>query len=456
MTETHHDPAAELTNDPLPQEPMTELGHAHRFVEVFEHQVRYVPSWKKWLVWDGTRWEQDTTNRPTRWMAAIARTVTAHAIASGDKSATQGAKRLESRSSVAGALALASAQQQLVVDYRVLDADPFLLNCRNGTLDLRTDELRPHDPADLLTKVAGAAYEPDAKSAEFDRFLSEIQPSEEMQQYVACLLGHALEGRQVTHILPIFVGPGANGKTTLINQVKLALGEYAGEAAPGLLIARHFDQHPTEVADLHGLRLVTLQETDRNRNLAEATVKRLTGGDRVKARRMGQDFWEFVPSHTFVMVTNHKPIVQGTDEGIWRRLQIVPFSVRITKEDEALPDRLALDAEATLAWLVDGYRSWKADGLVQPAAVVTATEEYRKESDVLGRFLSERCEQVLTDETRSAILYHAFEDWCDSNGERPGTQMAFSTELTNRGYDKKHTRHGKVWKGLRLVDGDEV
>ena len=280
------------------------------------------------------------------------------------------AKRGESSSAIAGALTLASTEAAIVVDHADLDGDPFLLNCRNGTLDLRTGELRGHDPADLLTKIAGADYRPDADGPEFTRFLADIQPSADMRHYLSRLLGHTLEGRQVEHVLPILVGTGANGKSTLLDVVNLALGDYGGEAAPGLLTAKTFDAHPTEIADLFGLRLAVLQETDSGRRLAEGTVKRLTGGDRIKARRMRENFWEFAPSHSFVLATNHKPIVAGTDEGIWRRLRVVPFDVVIPKPDRdlQLPARLALEADAVLAWLVDGYRQWHANGLDEPDA----------------------------------------------------------------------------------------
>ena len=212
-----------------------------------------------------------------------------------------------------------------------------------GSLDLRTGELAQHNPGLLLTKMTGAPYHPDATGPAFAKFLQRVQPDPDMRAYLARLLGHALEGRVVSHILPIFHGEGGNGKGTLINHAVLpALGDYADAADADLLTARTFDAHPTGVADLCGLRLAVLHETDAGRHLAEGTVKRLTGGDRLKARRMREDFWSFDPSHTFVMLTNHRPIVTGTDEGIWRRLRLVPWEVVIpaADRDEELPDTL--------------------------------------------------------------------------------------------------------------------
>jgi putative DNA primase/helicase len=274
------------------------------------------------------------------------------------------ARRAESAASVRGALTLASTESSIVVTPDDLDADPFLLNCTNGTLDLRTGELRPHDPADLLTKMTGAPYQPGAAAPEFTKFLEKVQPEQEMRAYLARLLGHGLEGRVVEHVLGIFHGVGRNGKGTLIGAVKSALGDYADAADPDLLTARTFDAHPTSTADLYGLRLAILHETDKGRHLAEATVKRLTGGDRLKARRMREDFWSFDPSHTFLMLTNHKPLISGTDEAIWARLRLVPWNVVIPADerDLTLADKLALELGAVLDFLVTGYQDWRPAG----------------------------------------------------------------------------------------------
>jgi putative DNA primase/helicase len=447
--------------DPMPTEPRTELGYAHRLAHVYGDRLRYVPAWRRWLIWDGKRWEHDTTGQAQRWMKAIARRVTADALAIKDsqqrKMMVNLARRGESSAGVNGALTLAGTEQGIVVTPDGLDANPWLLNCTNGTLDLHTGELRPHNPADLLTKMTGAAFRPGAAGPEFARFLARVQPDPAMRDYLARLLGHALEGRQVEHIMGILWGAGANGKGTLIGAVDRALGDYSDAADPELLTARTFDAHPTGVADLFGLRLAILHESDHGRRLAEGTVKRLTGGDRVKARRMREDFWSFDPSHTFVMLTNHKPLVSGTDEGIWRRLRLVPFDVVVppAERDEELPAKLGLELEAVLAWLVAGYTDWRGRGLADPEQVTKATGSYRAESDALTRFLDQRCLTGPHFRASSAELFAAWSKWCAGEGEPPGTQTAFSTSLVNRGFDKKPTNAGKVWKGLGLAAGDE-
>ena len=340
-----------------------------------------------------------------------------------------------------------------------LDADPFLLNCANGTLDLRTGKLRDHDPADLLTKMTGAAYRPGTAGPEFTKFLERVQPQEDMRAYLARLLGHALEGRVISHILPIFHGEGSNGKSTLTSVVLAALGEYADAADPELLTARDFGAHPTGTADLFGLRLAVLHESDHGRRLAEGTVKRLTGGERIKARRMREDFWHFDPSHTFLMLTNHKPLVGGTDEGIWRRLRLVPWDVVIPgdERDEHLGDRLALELDAGLAWLVGGYQQWRDLGdLGDPEAVTKATAEYRAESDALARFIAQRCLTGPHFAAGSSELFTAWCAWCAAEGEEHGTQTAFARDLQNRGLDKYKDGHGRMrWKGIGLAADED-
>lgn len=449
-------------SDPLPGEPWTELGYANRFVHVFADRVRYVSQWRRWLVWDGARWAKDDTGQAQRWMKAIARIM--HATAEAEQSADtrrellRQARRGESSPGVSGALKLASTHERIAITATELDADPFLLNCVNGVLDLRTGTLSAHDPALLLTKVTGTEYRPGADGPEFSEFLARIQPDEEMRGYLARLLGHSLAGQVKVHVLPILFGAGANGKGTLINAVLAALGDYGDAADPELLVARTFDAHPTSVADLHGMRLAVLHESDKGRRLAEGTVKRLTGGDRLKARRMREDFWHFDPSHTFVMLTNHKPIVSGTDEGIWRRLRLVPFDVVIptAERDEQLGDRLALELPAVLSWLVGGYTAWHENehGLDEPSAVTEATADYRAQSDVLARFLDERCLTGKHFHVRSGELYAAWREWCAESGEESGSQKAFSTELTNRGFDKHDDRRGAVWRGIGLSADD--
>jgi putative DNA primase/helicase len=448
--------------DPDPDEPKSELGYARRLILVYGDRLRYVPAWRRWLVWDGKRWAHDTTGQAARWMKSIARLVTSDVLAIEEEkerlAAVNLARRGESSAGVSGALALAGTEPEVVATPDDLDADPFLLNCANGVVDLRTGELGPHDPNLLLTKMTGASYVTDEPPGEqFPLFLERVQPEPEMRDFLGRLLGHALEGRVVAHILPIMFGAGANGKSTFLEAVAAALGDYAAPADPELLTAKSFDAHPTNVADLYGLRLAILHESDAGRRLAEGTVKRLTGGDRIKARRMREDFWSFDPSHTFVMATNHRPLVTGTDEGIWRRLRLVPWDVVIPAEerDEELADKLSLELDVILSWLIAGYRDWKEHGLGEPGTVLKATKDFRDQSDVLGRFITDRCLTGQHYHAGSTDLFTAWSKWCAAEGQDPGTQTAFATDLQNKGFDN-YTLHGRRrWRGIGLAAEDE-
>jgi putative DNA primase/helicase len=455
-------PDAVVPGDPMPGEPWTELGYAKRLVRAYGGRLRYVPAWRRWLVWDGQRWDRDESGQAARWMKTIARQITAGTQAIPDpaerEAAYRQARKGEAAHAIAGALTLAGTEHPVVAVPASFDPDPFLLNCPNGTLDLRTMGLRRHDPADLITKVTRAACRPAADGPEWAKFLDRVQPDPDMRGYLARLTGHALEGRVTEHLLPIHHGDGANGKSTFFDAVLAALGDYAAPADPELLTARTFGAHPTGAADLFGLRLAVLHESDRGRYLAEGTVKRLTGGDQVKARRMREDFWSFTPSHTFAMLTNHKPTVSGTDEGIWRRLRLIPWTVVIpgAEQDEQLGDRLALELDAVLAWLLAGYAEWRARGLADPDTVTAATGAYRTESDALARFIADRCLAGPHFTAAASDLFAAWCDWCGTEGEDHGTQTAFGRALTNHGFDSSRDSltGRKRWKGLGLADDD--
>ena len=449
-------PVVKISGQQRP-EPLTELGFARRLVDKHGDELRYVVPWNRWLIWDGTRWAPDADGHVQRCMKVIAREVhTALIRGNAAPDMIRAAKRAESSSGVKGALILAATEPEIAITPDRLDAHPYLLNCRNGVVDLQTGELLAHDPALLLTKMAGAPYEPDADGTTFTRFLERIQPSEEMRLFIRRLLGLALEGTVTAHILPIFYGDGANGKSTLTDAVMTALGDYADAADPDLLRARTFDAHPTGVADLFGLRLALLHESDAGHRLAEGTVKRLTGGDRLKARRMREDFWSFDPSHTFVMLTNHKPGVSGTDEGIWRRLRLVPFEVIIPgpERDEDLGGKLADEAGAILAWLVAGCLDWRKNGLAEPGKVTEATQAYRAESDPLGRFISERCLCMPAMRAGSTELFKAFERWCAAEREDPGTPTAFGNAMKAKGFESRKSNGRMLWHGIVLADDD--
>ncbi|MEU0150898.1 DNA primase family protein [Micromonospora fulviviridis] len=431
---------------------------AERLVAAYGDRLRYAHG-LGWHIWDGARWAPDRDGAPQRAVWAVLR----HALINEVPYLTEPARsqlvadvrRCETAAGVDGVLRIAANLRPVAVAAVQLDADPWLFNLPNGTLDLRTGELRAHDPADLITRVAGCGYEPHAAGPVFDRFLAEVLPDPDVRAFVQRLLGSAMFGQVRDHVLPILTGTGCNGKSTLVELVRDVFGDYGIAAEPELLVERR-GAHPTGQADLLGIRLATTTETDEGRRLAAATVKRLTGGDKIRARRMARDFFEFRPSHTIIMVTNDLPKVQGDDPAIWRRIMVVPFDVVITAVDPELPDRLRLEMPAVLAWLLDGYRAWQAaGGLRPPATVLGTTQAYREASDPIGRFLEGRTRSAPGALVPARTMYNAWVAWCQANGEQAGSEVSFAAYMGRRGITKQRTRSGNKYVGVELRDEED-
>lgn len=443
------------------EDDLTDAGLALRVAAEHGHRLRYVGEWKRWLTWDGRRWQHDVTGAVSRAVVNVGRTLQREAAGEPDKNRRfalhRAGEHCRSARGVRDVTTLLATVTGVVIRFADLDADPDLLNVENGTLDLRTGSLRPHDPGDHLTKVAGAAYEP-GEPGLFSTFLERVQPDPGMRDFLGRLLGHALEGRVTEHLLPIFYGEGANGKSVLGSVVMGALGDYAITAEPGLLLERG-EVHATGLADLAGRRLAITHEVDAGRHLAEATVKRLTGGDRIKARRMREDWWEFDPSHAVLMLTNHRPLVAGDDAAIWRRLRVVPWDVIVPGEeqDPRLSERLREEALAeVLRWLVAGHRAWQERGLAEPEQVQTATAAYRTESDHLARFMDERCMVGQQYSVGASDLFVAWQHWSQTQGVEAGSQTAFGKSLAKRGIESRTVSGGRkqrVGLGLLAVGG---
>ena len=434
-----------------------QLRMAERLVHRTQNELRYVHG-VGWHVWDGTRWARDLNGTAMRLAVATVRAAYADLpdlAEDAQKALFRDIRKCESAAGLDGVLKIAGAMLPLSVSVDQLDADPYLFNTANGTLDLRSGVVRPHDPDDLLTKVAGCGYDPGATSELFDRFLSEILPEQEVRAFVGRLFGHGLVGQVVEHLLPIFTGTGANGKSTLVELVMKVFGDYAIAAEPDLLVDRGA-VHTTGQADLLGVRLAVCSETDAGRRLAAATVKRLTGGDKIRARRMRQDNIEFDASHSVFMVTNHKPQVAGDDPALWRRLRIVPFDVTIAEPDSGLPQRLALELPAVLAWIVRGHADWHAHGLGEPAAVLSATDAYKAYSDAFGRFLDERTITSTYATAKARELFGAWSAWCHSNGEEAGTEKVIAGALAARGIAKVKRNGTMTYLGLGLAADEET
>ena len=437
--------------------PRTDLGNGERFVAMHGDAVRYVPEWGKWLIWNGRYWEEDTGCQIARLAKQATKAIYREAeFAKDDEERDEilkWAKSSQSRSRLEAMIALAKSEPPIPICHNSLNSDPWLLNCENGTVDLRKGVLRPHDRADLLTKTTGIEYpdEPGFDAVLWTDFQDTIfSGKEKLIGFVQRLMGSALPGVVYEHILPIFYGSGSNGKSVFIETAMDVLGEYAMKAPAGMLMTSRGEKHPTELADLFGKRLVAICETGDGQQLDERLVKELTGGDTIRARKMRQDFWEFEPSHQAVLVTNHKPIVRGNDHGIWRRLRLVPFTVTISEDqkDLQLKEKLKVEWPAILKWLVQGCLDWQHDGLQAPAEVLQATDEYKVESDTLAIWMDENCEVSESAECKASDAYQDYCHWCDLSKENRMSQKRFGGRLTDKGFTRDPRRDGIHYRGF--------
>jgi putative DNA primase/helicase len=442
----------EVENEEAPPIHRTDLGNARRLIAKHGPNLRYVSSWKKWLYWDGKRWREDSEGQVYRLAKRVVHAIRREVIAADDKQAEailRWSIASESRSRLDSMIALAWSEEGIPIEAGQLDTDPMLLNVKNGTIDLRTGELREHRREDLITKMAPVIFEKDARCPNWLATLNLIfSEDQELIKYFQQLCGLALTGDVSEQYLPILHGGGSNGKSTLVNALLDLLGpDYAMKAPPELLIGGRGRRHPTERAALYGKRLVVAIETEEGDRLDETQVKELTGSDPITARRMREDFWTFNPTHKVMLCTNHKPEVHGTDHAIWRRLKLVPFNVTISndKADKAMPKKLRMEAPGILAWCVQGSLDWqKAGRIAAPKIVEDVTKEYRASQDVISDFIAEHLTVSEPLRAKSSQVYARYLKFSEGAPRADIlSQKAFSQVLIGRGFTI--TRNNGSW-----------
>lgn len=440
---------------------LTDLGNARRLVKQFGQDLRYCYPFGCWYVWDGRRWIEDTTATVERLAKETVRMMYLEAAGLDDaerKALVKHALRSEAKERLAAMLLLARSEEGIPVLPEELDRDPYLLNVANGTLDLRTGQLRPHRREDMITRIINVNYDPKAQCPLWESFLKRIMGgNQHLIDFLQRAAGYSLTGDVSEQVLFLAHGTGANGKTVFLRTLLNLLGPYGKPTEPELLLARHGEVHPTGLADLMGARLAVVLETEEGRRLNESLTKWLTGGDKLKARKMRQDFFEFEPTHKIWLATNHKPTIRGTDYAIWRRLRLIPFNITIPEEerDPHLVDKLKAELPGILAWAVRGCLAWQERGLGMPDEVKQATEAYREEMDLLADFLAECCITGTDKRASAKQLYEAYCSWCGRNGEHILTQKAFGMRLSERGLERKKTGGVYWWRGIGLVNGGD-
>lgn len=442
-------------HSPKFHEPLTDVGNGRVLARAVAGRGLYCREWDRWLVWDGKRWYEDgqleieAAAKKTlrdRYQAAL-KSYAAKLARCSDvaeyKRVEATMKRVlgwcmksEDARHIHASISMARSEPGAYTTFRKFNCHPYLLNCANGTLDLRSGELLPHDPELMLTQLCPTDYDSDAQCPRWEQFMSEVFDSDsELVESAQRLFGYCLTGSVDAHVLPIFHGTGRNGKSTVERALKAVLGsDYCCTAPQNFLAMSRFEQHPTKLVVLYAKRLVFDVETGDAMRLNEELVKRLTGGDPVQARKLYEDFWEFDPTHKLVMLTNNEPHVAGTDIAIWSRLKKWPFNVSfLGREEHGLDDRLRAEAPGILAWLVHGCFEWQRLGLGEPKAVAAATAAYRHEQDHVGLFVEASLTRDPTGRIRTDELMRLYTLWCVANGHRPLNVSAFGRRMTALG-----------------------
>lgn len=435
---------------------LTDLGNSRRLVDLHGIDLRYVGQWESWYTWIGDRWDKDHDGKSFHFCEDVPPLILREAATLGPDAGQDALEWAHISQSVTRLKAMETVARwnpAVVARPEHFDKDPWQLNCTNGTLDLRTDRLEPHIRTDLILKTTGTTYDPGAKCPLWDSVLFKIFNGDtSLIEYAQTLVGYSCIGVVEHHILVFLSGDGSNGKSTFLEAVADTLGEYARTCDPDLLVENRFsrDEQP-KVADLFGRRFVYTVEVKDGAKLAEGMVKRLTGGDTIKARFLYGHPFDFRPTHTIWLAANQAPDIQGRDVGIWRRIKRIPFDVEIPKDqiDTKLREKLALERSGILRWIVEGAARWRQAGLVEPHVVTEAIKEYKGDTDAYGAYFEEYC---ICGEDLSCTfreLYEDFKYWAFLNNIPKISDNKFSRILKSHGYARDRTTEERIVLGVK-------
>lgn len=439
---------------------LDDTGNAERFVALFGDGVRYDHTSGRWLIATATHWRIDDDGAIHRMAKAAVRSIydEARLAPSSDH-----AKRLARWAAISASdarrgamLNIAKSELPVSVTRNRLNVGDNLVNCLNGTLNLDTGQLHPHRPERLLTYVIPAEYNPDAECPTWMNFLQRVMNgNSDMVNFLQRAVGYTLHGDNREQCLFFLYGTGANGKSTFIETVASMLGELATKARANVFMHSERETIPNEVAALAGRRLVVASELASHHRLNESLVKDMTGNDMLSARFLYKEFFTFRPTHTLWLYGNTKPAIYGTDDGIWRRVMLVPFTVQIppAERNGGLQQLLRAEYNGILAWAVRGWQQVQTGGLRPPDEVTQATNIYRRESDELASFFDERCELVDDATVAAGELYGAYTNWRDENGMKRISNRVLSKQMSERGFSSSQdaTTRRKLWQGIRVA-----
>jgi len=459
--------------------PLDDVGNGCRLVDWFGQELRHCDKMDKWFIWDGRRgyWRDDEDQEIVRQAKAVARLIRDEAKHCDDshhdgdvgdrrqepRSAAlrKWAKVTESQPRIKAMIQMASSERSIAIRVDQLNTNPWLLNCRNGTLNLETRGFRAHDRSDLLTKALDVEYHREAQCPHWMKFLETVQPDEAMRDFLQEAIGYCLTGVTSERVMFILHGDGANGKTTFLETIHMLLGGispggYSKRTPAQTMLVKWGSSIPNDLAALVGARFVYASELEEGQRLAESLIKDLTGGDTISARLLHKEWFQFKPEFKLWLATNHKPEVRGSDKAIWDRIRVIPFDTTIEprRPQHEVMSEFQSELEGILAWAVAGCIRWKERGnLLIPDKMLGATTAYRSEmqdNDPIHDFILQKCEKDQDAEVNATELFNSYCEWCETTRQQPMTITAFGRWLTLRGYAVRETAKGRQRTGLRL------
>lgn len=438
---------------------LTDLRLAGYFINLYQNSIRYWYDAGKWIDYDGKRWATNSPGGPYKFIKPMLKALLKFAASIQNADTKEDfLKNLHKRESMSGhksLISMSEKQPQACIETKKLDQNIWLLNCRNGTIHLKTGTIQPHRYDDYITKIVDIEYDPSATCPEFMKFLSKTFDNDvELISYMQRWFGYCLTGSVAEQVFQIWHGTGSNGKGVLSNILGYLLGEYDVAVNSFLLTQRNSgggdNNTLSELAKLPGKRVARISEIEQNARLAEALIKNMTGGDPITCRALYLNPIVFEPMFKIMLSCNHLPQVRGTDYGIWRRIHKVPFSVTIPKEeqDTNLTDKLRGELPGILNWAIAGCMAWQKIGLNPPAVVIAATAEYQNSEDMFASWLQECCVLGGMNTTKASLL---LESYVKYSGWKGMSHKKFGGMLKEHGFEKS-TSNGVVWHGLELLE----
>lgn len=418
---------------------------ALRFTAKHGDDLRFTALWGRWSRWDGHRWEPDETLNVYNLARSVCRD------AAGGCGNRNVAQRINSAVTIAAVERVARSDRRHAATVDQWDANLWLLNTPSGAIDLHRGELRPSNRQDYCTKSTAVA--PGGECPLWLRFLHTVTGGAvELQDYLQRVCGYALTGSTHEHALFFFYGTGANGKSVFLSTLIGILGDYGKVAPVESFTASQSESHPTDLAALQGARLVSAVETEDGKRWAESKLKSLTGGDKIAARFMRQDFFEYQPQFKLLIAGNHRPGLRTVDEAMRRRFHLIPFNVTIpaAERDKQLPEKLRAEWPGILQWMIEGCLTWQREGLNPPAIVVDATNSYMTDEDAMGLWMADSCNRDRASWTSTKALFENWNEWAEKAGEFVGSQKRFAQNLEARGILPDRNMTGRGFRGISL------